>query len=298
MVISLIYNSKSYLPEVTAYKEFFNKTSVRCLDNTKNNFSDSSVTWKLMGFDFMKSNQKLIHDYASLSTGNFPRIKNFLKRKLNTKPDLRLFLNEEVRDGFGFNDNVPYILRDMGIHKSFFINYENYKKYDFVYMGSISKARGTDKLINFFTSELYNNSLLVIGEIPKFLLKKTQNSKNIFTTGRIPLDKVSFFASQATYGINFIPDKYPFNIQTSTKLQEYCAMGLKIITTDYKWVNQFEIKYSASFFKLNKDLSNFNINELEKFNFITPELNELEWDKLFDDIDLLRKINNLLTKKK
>lgn len=284
------------MPEIVAYKEYFSKKNFLTSEtNTANEIIEKpDILWKIMGLDLTNPGIPVIHDYASLSTGLFPHFKNFIKSNFNVKPSLRLFLNEEVRSQFNFSDDIPYIIRDMGIHKSFFRQKKKVKKFDFVYLGSVSKERDTQKLLFFFSKKLRSHTLLIIGEVPNELLEIIKFSSNIYLTGRVPLNEVARLASQARYGINYMPNKYPFNIQTSTKLLEYCALGLKIITTEYEWVNNFEQKNQSSFFKLKVDLSNFEINEIENFNFITPNLEELEWNKLFDGIGLFEKINNII----
>ena len=282
----------SYLPEVQAYKEYFESKGMKVF--LEDSYGPTDINWKIMGLDFKKNTKLTIHDYPSLSSGGkFPKIKDLIKSSFNIKPDLRLFLNEYVRKRLNFKDNTPYLIRDMGIHKSFFNISNIEKEYDFVYLGTLSKGRGIHKLIDLFSSDLKSQKLLLIGSIPEELYLKIKNLNNITCTGKLTLNEVPYFAAKAIYGINFIPDVYPFNIQTSTKLLEYCALDLKIITTDYFWVNNFEKENSARFFKINEDLSNFNTTDLESFEFITPNLEHLEWNKLLDNIDLFNTINRL-----
>lgn len=282
----------SYLPEIQAYKEYFESKGMKIF--LENSDEPTDINWKIMGLDFKKNPELNIHDYPSLSSGGlFPQIKDLAKKLFNTKPDLRLFLNEDVRKRLNFKDNTPYLIRDMGIHKSFFNSSNIVKEYDFVYLGTLSKERGLNKLIDIFSSDLKRLKLLLIGSIPEELNLRIKNLNNITCTGKLTLNEVPYFAAKAIYGINFIPDVYPYNIQTSTKLLEYCALDLKIITTEYFWVNNFERKNNARFYKLKRDFSNFNTTDLENFEFITPNLEHLEWNKLLDKIDLFNTINRL-----
>ncbi|RKO62836.1 glycosyltransferase [Caldibacillus debilis] len=296
--ILFIRSGKAFLPEINAYINYFNKSGeFEAFDSSNIEgeyiLNDFDIIWEFKGIGGLKvKDQILIHEYASLSTGAFPRLKNILKTKLNYKPYLRIFLNEDVRKEFNFKDNIDYCYRDMGIDESF-LKVENGKKeFDFVYVGSISKEREIDKLLRKFT-ENNNGNICLIGDVEDKIFKKYKNNKNIIFTGKVSYEEVPKIASKAEFGINFIPDKYPFNIQTSTKLLEYLALGLKVVTTDYKWVRKFEKKYKCSFYKLNKDLQ-FNIEDIQKYKFISNfNAKDFLWDSIFKRINLIKKIKGL-----
>ena len=92
-------------------------------------------------------------------------------------------------------------------------------------------------------------------------------------TGRIKQEEIPQLATKCVYAINYIPNIYPFNIQTSTKLLEYAAMDLKIITTDYWWVRNFELENNMKFYKIDEDFSNFHYAELTKISAIRAPSN-------------------------
>ena len=162
--ILLIRSTKAYLPEIDIYKEYL-KDSFRVFivnSDDKINFSDFDIIWKFMGFDFfdnfklntflknfinsrilthfyktknllIKTSNKnnnispfIIHEYASLSSGKFKKFKNFLKKNLNSRPNLRIFLNEKVKKEMNFSDNIPFLYRDMGIDKHFFLSHSHF----------------------------------------------------------------------------------------------------------------------------------------------------------------------------
>lgn len=300
MKIAFMNNGKSYLPEIQAYTKYINDYSswsaeeiVLGKDNGKS-LNNYDVIWRFTGIDYKKksNDQLVIHEYNSLSAGKFNRQKDMLKKAINVTPDGRIFLNEHVKNNFNFNDEIPDLKRDMGIASNFF--YENtIKEYDFVYLGSMEASREVENILSFFRKGLINKSIILIGDPPDYLYKEFRGYKNITFTGKVPYKDVPILASSAIYGINYIPDVFPYNIQTSTKLLEYCALGLKIITNDYKWVNDFEKNRGANFYKLSRDLSNFSDNQLEKFHFNTPDVRDLEWNKMFNDIELMKFLDYL-----
>jgi hypothetical protein len=298
--IICINEGKAYLPELKAYKKYFKSHNINFIDSYKDlnnqfNIKDYDLAWVIMGSDFKKLPIPVVHDYASLSTGKYIFLKDLVKRYFNKKPDLRLFLNYNIKNKMNFRDNIPFLIRDMGIDDVFFNRNMN-KEYDFVYLGSVSKERKIPELLNVFKFKLKEKKLLVIGSVPEDLFSEYVNVKNITFTGNIDYYRVPLYASKAEYGLNIIPDLYPFNLQTSTKLLEYCALDLKIITTNYSWVNSFEKEYKGKFFKLKNDFSDIDIFELENFYFNTPNVQLLKWENIFDRINLkdtiLKLINN------
>lgn len=268
--ILFIRSKKAYLPEIDAYIEYFNNTSeFKAFDSSKiksgYDLMDFNVIWEFKGLGGIKSdNQFVVHEYASLSTGLFPRQKDMIKSITNPKPNLRIFLNETVKQEFRFNDNIEFCFRDMGIDKSFLNKISNEKEYDFVYIGSMEKGRNIDKLLHNFTRKK-NGKLCLIGKPTGEIYKKYKSNKDIIFAGKVPYKDVPEIASKAVYGINYIPDKYPYNVQTSTKVLEYLALGLNVVTTDYKWAIDFEKNHDCSFYKL--DDNEFDINEINRFKF-------------------------------
>jgi len=274
MKILFMRSENAFLPEIDAYIDYFNKTKeFNAYDSSKikdYKLADFDVIWEFKGFGGIKKNknQILIHEYASLSTGRFPILKNFIKSKINPKPDLRVFLNENVKKGFKFNDSVDSCYRDMGIDERFISQDEVEKEFDFVYVGSIGKEREMDKFLKAFT-EKDNGTLCLVGNVEDEIYNEYKNHKNLIFTGKVPYSEVPKIAAKAEYGINFMPDKYPFNIQTSTKLLEYLALGLKVVTTDYAWVRDFEKINNNTFYYLNNNHISINLKKIEDFDFVS-----------------------------
>ena len=105
--ILFLRSQKAYLPEVDAYVKYFNsKKEFQAYDSSRikgeYKLDEFDVIWEFKGLGGVNTKEKvLVHEYASLSTGGFPKIKNAVKKWLNPKPDLRIFLNANVKDGFG-----------------------------------------------------------------------------------------------------------------------------------------------------------------------------------------------------
>ncbi|MBK7882966.1 MAG: glycosyltransferase [Chitinophagaceae bacterium] len=299
--IAFILPQNPYLPELKAYTSYFTRkgfNTVNISDIKDLDTLEYNVEWHFMGTDTIKSKKNIIkiHDYASLSTPPFPKIKNFIKKTISQKPHIRIFLNEKVKTGMGFRDNIPFGYRDMGVNKFFFESDESAasKKFDFCYLGSMQKARKVENFLTHFKKRFKNFTILMIGEPPLYLSEMFKEDRNIIFTGNIDYLKVPTMLKQCNFGINYVPDRYPFNIQTSTKLLEYCACKLKIISNQYEWVKQFEKKERGAFFFLERKFQeNFTMEEIEKFSYKTPDMKKYDWDIILEQSKLLDLINSV-----
>lgn len=300
MKILFVRTGKAFLPEIDAYVKYFNKLEgfeaydSQLLDENYS-IDDFDVIWEFKGFGGVRDvNKVIVHDYASLSTGSFPKVKNNLKKWLNPKPNLRVFLNQAVRQGFNFNDDIEFCYRDMGIDERFLSVKSEEKEYDFVYVGSICKGRGMDRFLAEFTRKP-QGKLCLIGNVEDDIYNEYKHNKDLVFTGSVPYGEVPIIASKAVYGINYIPDKYPFNIQTSTKLLEYLALGLKVITTDYQWVRDFEKLHGCSFYKLNLKQDGFNRDYIKSYDYKSNFAVENHlWDAVLENSGLKEKIRDIV----
>lgn len=302
--ILLVRSNKAYLPQIDASIDYFNekKLGFQLYDSAEISdivLSEFDCLWEFMGFDISKKRDiPSIHEYASLSTGSFPQLKNKAKRILNFKPNLRIYLNKFVREGLGFNDEIDFVYRDMGIDDVFFEYKDSPKNYDCVYIGSITKGRGIPYLLDYFKWNCKNRSLLIIGEVPDEIYTNYSSCHNITFTGNLPYKEVPKYASQAVYGINYMPNKYPYNIQTSTKLLEYLAMGLEVITTEYLWIHHFMKENHMNLIMVDEKLEGLEsaITNHER-NPSGKKMNNVEkfkWKHVIEQSGLEEKLLNIL----
>lgn len=287
-------NGKAVLPEIKAYQRYF--TEYVCVDSrdvVQIDFNEYDLIWQFMGTGFKRIDRPTIHEFASASIGSLPKVKNFIKSKFSARPDLRIFLNHLVKKQFCFNDRIPYVYRDMGVDEIFFAG-KSVKEYDFLYIGDIVRERNTHVLLNKFATEFKKYNILLIGKCDGELYKRYKNFNNMIFTGRIKQEEIPQLATKCVYAINYIPNIYPFNIQTSTKLLEYAAMDLKIITTDYWWVRNFELENNMKFYKIDEDFSNFHYAELTNYKFKNNDMNKYLWKNVLDTSRIKDHIQKLI----
>lgn len=289
-------SDNALLPDIDAYIKYLNQDSMfDCYDSADlaggYSLDDFDVIWEFKGLGGIQSdNHIVVHEYASLSTGRFAKLKNLIKSVRNPKPDLRIFLNEDVRKGFLFKDDIPETYRDMGLDQQFLNVSKTEKEFDFIYIGSISKEREIDKFLHSF-SKAKQGKLHLVGTVEDDEIYTTyKNHPDITFVGRVPYKEIPEIASKAVYGINYIPDKYPYTLQTSTKMLEYSALDLKIITTDYKWTRDFESIHNSKFYFLN-DQADFDLGGIGDFPFENNfNAHDYTWDKVFEKADIKGKL--------
>ncbi|PSW65237.1 hypothetical protein C0W88_09155 [Photobacterium leiognathi subsp. mandapamensis] len=288
MKIYFYKNKKSFLPEIDAYVNYFKRNHIDAEVTSRINcISKGDIIWYFMGFNLKrKKNVYVVHEYASLSVGKLPKLKNKIKRIINCKPDLRIFLNEYIKDEFNFTDNVPYVIRDMAVSKEF-INFNNKKKYDYVYCGKVDSDRRLDLILEQFRHRKDKN-ILVIGNVPDAYIRQFSDLSNITFIGNVSNSKVPFYLNQAKIGINIINNIYPYTKQTSTKILEYLACGLFIYTTRTEWCISYEMKHQLTFQYIEGGKIEFDAL-FERENEYQPKY----WDDILNNIDIVSKIRGI-----
>ena len=283
--LALIHLGTAYKPEILAYKAFLSKYGfvVEVLRKLPKR-QKYDIEWYFTGLDFATKSSDgrvIIHEYTCSSNPPFAFLKDKLKKKCNRKPHARIFGNQEVARKFGFSDGVPQFYRDAGLQDSFLDQSEQpiEPEFDFVYCGSMDRIRRIDLLLSKFSRQMPGYSLLLLGTAPQSLKAHFGNDPKIHFQGYVPYTDIAVHLRRARFGINFIPPVSPLVHQRPLKLIEYCATGLKIVTTDYNYANRFEKERGGRFFKLRPDLSNFCPAAIDAFSFLTPDVTDLTWEK-------------------
>jgi glycosyltransferase involved in cell wall biosynthesis len=237
--IFILHPGKANYPDIDAYRSYFiDKYDV--IDGTRSDYekvTDKSevILWCIMGFYSKKIEAKfVIHDYRSLSVGRFIKLKDLAKKIFNVKPDLRIFLNNQVEDVMEFNDTIPSCRLDMGVPKWIFgIQPVSEVKGTFCYIGEMSLERGFDKVIDSFLSNKKDKQTFVlVGNPEKKILEKYEGEKSLVFTGRVPQKTALEIVKSSEYAVCYFPYHRPHCFQTPTKLLEYAALGMNIICND------------------------------------------------------------------
>jgi hypothetical protein len=283
MLIAFTHQFKAFLPEIAVYRQFFEQYGIETIEVKPDRLASirPDVEWRIMGAQFKKGRAPvLIHEYASGSLPPWRKTKDFIKSKFTVKPDFRLFLNKYVQEQFSFNDNVAYGFRDMGINRQRTAGAAVEKIYDFIYTGSVSRDMKIEKLLDCFSQPgLKNKSLLILSKNYQDLQNRYSGCSNIIFKGPVAQDEVSSYISRASFAINYKPVIAPHSHQTSTKMLEYAACEIPIITTDFAWVRRFQQQYGGKYFYLSNDLSNLDWEKIKEFQYAFPDLSEWTWEK-------------------
>lgn len=281
MLIAFTHTFKAFLPEIDAYRQFFEQYGIETTVVRPEQVESlkPEVEWRFMGLHLSRSKAPaLIHEYASASLPPLRDAKDFIKERFNVIPAFRLFLNKYVQSRFDFGDEVPYGFRDMGIKPPTIT--PGKKLYDFIYVGSVSKDMQPEKLLDCFTRPaLHSQTLLILSRNYDKLKERFRRYQNIIFKGPVSTEEVSNHIRQSSFAINYKPDMAPHNQQTSTKFLEYAACGIPVITTDFEWMREFQKQYGGNYFYLNKDLSNLDLQQVNQFQYSFPDLTNWTWEK-------------------
>lgn len=284
MSIALIHYNKAFLSEIHGYSHFFSRLGIPCEAVTPKELPllNRKVDWYFMGVDRSAPIHGIfrIHDYLSPSTPPARRIKDWGKRWLNARPDLRIFKNQYTRQRFGFTDPTPELFIEMGIADEWFQTTPQMpdKSFDFIYIGELSAARQTNILLDRFTQgDLRERTLLLLSRDYAPLQQQYAAFPNIIFKGPVDKSAVKDHILRSRYAINYIPDREPFNHLPATKFLEYAACGVPILSTAYPWVKQFNQQYGGNYLYLSPSLHDLTWERVTSFPYLTPEMTGWSW---------------------
>lgn len=238
MDIGIPLSKFAYTPEAYAYEKYLKELGHQVqLDYELDPNNDINIYFMgTLPFWKKKEGRAIeVHEYQSLSTPPYAHFKNFTKKIVNKRPNGRIFLNEFVHRDLSFSDNIPYIYRDMGVDEALFQSPSENPLYDIVYCGSIAGRNG---LIEVLRRLARNYKVVVVGQVSD-LESSLLKHENITILGRVKRKDLPEIYRDSRFGLNFTPDTYPYNIQTSTKTLEYLASGLQVISNKYFWAERF-----------------------------------------------------------
>lgn len=242
--VHFVHGGRAYLPELAAYTRHIEAlghaaqlhTSVQTVPEA------AEAVWWICGRVPADQARHLhaavqVHEYASASVPPLAWLKDRVKQWQHPVPDFRVFQSEWVRQRMGFRDAVPYALRDMGVPDHFLLAQASQApEFDAVYLGEMSRLLHFLPLLN--TLGQVGITLLLVGDVPAPLLDALSGCAHIRVTGRVPQAEVPQQLQRARFGLNLMPDVLPLSEQTSTKMLEYLAVGLPVISNTYAWAQR------------------------------------------------------------
>lgn len=277
--LAIEISTKAFLPEAYVYNEMFNRKGVRSeiVISNKYNSTDYDAVVLFHGFHpFWNTYPKVvISEYHSLSVGMLSRLKDTIKRLLNVRGDYYIVLNELVRDKLWLKRTQNLSIRGMGFHKSNDKKCGPPKEFDIVYCGS--ERDGLYEVLQKFSR--MGLKVAVVG------LSQRIEYPNIINFGKVSHERAYDVMQTSRLGLNYTPNIFPLNVQDSTKVIEYCGLGLGVVTTDYQWVRSFERARGGRFLYLNEVKGP---QDVSSFEYIVPDVTDLEWrrlsEKLFNEL--------------
>lgn len=118
------------------------------------------------------------------------------------------------------------------------------------YIGTISTARQSDKIIEAFKSiKMKDIHLIMVGPVrePHIFEELTAGSKKIVLTGFLPQEEAFQYLKSFDVVLSYHDTDHPvYNVAVPTKVFEYMAAGIPIVATDHKmYRNILEDKKTA-----------------------------------------------------
>lgn len=236
-----VHEGKAAYPDVRAYMTYFaDRYEVR-----EGSFKEAAalrgieraICWHMMGFYPQRVQCAIsIHDYRSLSVGRGRRLKDLVKRLANTRPDIRIFQNEEIRQALGFKltDTSRYL--PMGVPGDFIASrgLVEPQQTDFIYIGSMLAERRCERMLDSFVQRFGSERLFHLYGPPNAELQaRYAHHPNISFKGLVAQSDLPRILKGAAVGVCFFPDHYPHVLQTPTKLMEYGALGMRILANEH-----------------------------------------------------------------
>ena len=258
--------------------------------------TSASVVWWFCGRVPLREAHRLrgafqIHEYASASIPPYAWAKDQVKHWTQPRPDYRIYQNGWVRERMGFADGVPHALRDMGVAEHFFDtpSHTPLPEFDLVYLGEMSRLLAFTPVLQAIHAAV--RSLLLVGDVPAEL--QIHLPPNVTCSGRVDHAQVPHHLRRARFGLNLVPNVTPFQQQTSTKVLEYCAVGLRVVSNAYSWVRYFMAQHKANFYLLNDDASSLATSfgeALDAYPYEVPDVRALALPQMLDTLPLWRTI--------
>ena len=252
ITVHFVHGALSYLPELTAYQAHIERLghSVQMHTQAHTVPDDAQAVWWICGRVPAAQARRLesavqVHEYASASVAPLAWLKDRIKQWQHPVPDFRVFQSDWVRQRMGFaGDAVPYALRDMGVPDSFLTAQSRHPpEFDLVYLGEMRRLLHFVPLLQ--TLGQAGLKLLLVGDVPPDLQAHLAALGHIQSTGRVPQDQVPAQLLRARAGLNLMPDVLPLAEQTSTKLLEYLALGLPVISNPYAWAQRTALAHAG-----------------------------------------------------
>jgi hypothetical protein len=286
--IYIATTGRAYNSEAQAYTDFFEAAGHRCDFGSRQDYNaedyDVEILFHGLHPFWQKRSPLVVGEYQSLSTGAFGPQKDVVKRVLNRRSDIKVFLNEYVRKGMFFGPNTPHFYRPMGYFKPLTVSTKP-KEFDVVYAGSERKGV-TDIVARLADLDL---SVLLLGDF--------QSVKHPGVTSHEPVSpkQVWEFLDLARVGLNLVPLRRPFISQDSTKVIEYTSRGLGVLSNAYEWVDNFYASRGGSYMNID-DVT--DADSVRLFGYRTPRVGDLEWNTVLSQSGLLTAIEQAVEAKK
>ena len=144
---------------------------------------------------------------------------------------------------------APWIYRDMGAPDELLRCRSGVRAaYDVVYIGAIAQRPGLLSQLRKLAAR--GLRIAVAGRATQDERSELSGISGISYIGELEREHVGQLLAEGKAGLNYVPRRYPYIYQTSTKIIEYLVAGLPVISNSYPWIEHHSMQHGYDFIRL------------------------------------------------
>lgn len=283
MKVAICRSAKAYLPETDAYVAYLGSRGIkaRCVDDRRKIAPDEIAILFRFEDQFARdfSAKKRIHEEHNVPVGLRGKLRSALLA-VGPNPDgqIRLHQADEALPRL----DCPTLVRSCGIDPALFeVERRANPEFDLVYCGSLDRPGVVQEIERLAA---HGFSIAVYGRVPPGTPQSRMEALGVRFFGRIGRTEVPEALANARAGLNFTPDRPPWNVQESMKTLEYLAAGLPVVSNRYGWVRSFAEERGTEILWLD-DIG--NPEDLSSGTSHRVDLSDRAWPDMLDRVGFI-----------
>lgn len=246
-------------------------------------FSSSNFFWSSYMnptvYEFFRKSRFKVYDLAERRSKNrkLPESIKALERKAVTEANVVFVDNKATLEDYrNLNENIFYI--PQGVNTSSFYEKNNVERKYIGYIGNLHFAIDYDYLNKLITINKHE-SFLLIGSVMEQDAYKILDHPNVTHINYLPKDELNNYLAQMKVGlIPYVIDDVTIGVYP-TKLFEYLAAGVPVISSPLPEVVQYANPNYLSIMSQPQDLSNVSFDRKNIFDIVRENTWDNRWSK-------------------
>ncbi|WP_343347857.1 hypothetical protein WJT74_05625 [Sphingomicrobium sp. XHP0239] len=287
--IGITLTGRAYLPEAHAYARYLEARGHEAhLVTSARHIAEGDVAILFSARDMLDRSivARRIHEYHSLSIGRLAWLKDRVATSSLIPEPAGLILQDGLsHDRFASRlpSGPPRFRRPMGIDDAIFDcarDPDPEPEFDLVYCGSLERRQGLAETLGALAKRGF--TILCVGYVGTGLPIAELERLGVRFAGPSSRDAIPGHLASARAGLNWMPDIAPLNRQESTKMVEYAAAGLPILSNRYPWAEAFAAQEGSGVTWIDRVYRPDDLDGLERPSL---DLRPREWFAMLDRLD-------------